>query len=826
MVRSLKHQNLDVSPEELLNNIDEVNGKIQEYEIPKGNAITPIPQIPDGSDAEEHFKKITSQGLEKILKSVPLLSERLEQVYRDRFAYECKVIMENNFVDYFLIVYEYLEWCQENNIKYQCRGSVGGSLVAYSMGITNIDPIKNDLLFERFISPNRSDLPDIDVDVEDERREEVIDHLRDEYGAMCVAHMQVLVKMTGKLCFKEIARYLGMDFGLANDLVDNIQKSSKGDERAHKTVVDSWPESNFDEIRNEYPEIPILADKLEGEIKTKGTHAAGVFVAPEPLFNYFPLECGSNKASVDDRKDDINIRIKDLVTAYGPKQGEELGLLKLDILASNMLTILSEAEKMCDNPPDWDEIAYNDKETFENFNEGRTLGVHQFGGSSITDLTKQIKVNSFNDLCVINALHRPGPLESGVTEEYIERKHEGKRVVKIHKQYDKICRETYGLIVYQEQVFNVLRHIGNMGWDEVNKVRKLVSRSKGQEIINKHRQSFVLGAQNNDLSEKTAHKIFDNIVKYGRYGFNKSHSALYSSLSFKSMYLKVHHTKEYMASLLCYKNTNSLYPYIVDAEDRGIAVELPDINKSKFVYTVDPDSNCIVAGLCDIDGIGLKTAEDIIENQPYKDMRDFLIKVKISLPIVENLIKSGAFDDIYGFDKRKALIESIPKLFSGIRNRANDYDENQQSIGDYNDLDDAFNKKIEQYDNSWSKFESYTKQLSAIEHLSPNIVIDVQFLTSLPSKILNNLSAITTVRKKQPKKTKVLGWHIINKKLKSNVRFCTIVDELGNGIEYVDFNHTAELDALASFTPIVATLKQGKRGYVLDSFEPVLSISG
>jgi DNA polymerase-3 subunit alpha len=623
--------------------------------------------------------------------------------------------------------------------------------------------------------------------------------------------------MSGNLCLREIGRFLGIPYSEVNAVTSYITPTSKGDERAYRTIEDSWKNRGFAGFGKFHPEVLPLAKKLEGSVKTKGTHAAGIFVAPKPLYEYMPLE--KAKKVVTGEGDEIGEEVQGLITAYSQEAGENLGLLKLDILASNTLTVIKAAEDMLDQKPAWDQINYEDVLTFHEFSEGHTLGVHQFDGGSITQLTSEAGVTCFEDLCALNALHRPGPLESGVVAEYVEIKQGLKDDKEIHPIYDRICKSTHGLIVYQEQVFRILREIGSFEWDDVNKVRKLVSKSKGQEAVNKYRKQFLEGAIYQGISSGIAGDIFNAIVKYGRYGFNKAHSALYSSLSFKCMYLKTHHPLEYMIALLTYTLKDKLFEYVSEANRLGILIRPPDVNRSEHEFTVVKGQ--IFAGLTKIKGVGAQVAGEIINKRPYENARDFLLKTRVSKETFLNLIRGGAFDGLYM--SRRALFDQAEGLYDKTVGLTADHG----SLDNFAEIKDNLEELI--WDNSiedWEPIVRFNYQLKVLELPSDRAVIDLSFLKRFPLKQLNEMKLIPTIKQTEPERAIVVGWLKLTAKMKKEVRACSLTDEFGNSIEVVAFQMAAILDHVKEHTAVVAHLKReesrGRNGYVLEKFELII----
>jgi len=750
MIEKMKVANPDIPYEPLFENVKEVTDKVEDYTIPIGKNVIPEPLLPveyqRKNGAEDYFDDMVEYGFtERAMASIASQAtdkyeqQRLLDIYKDRLKLEIEQIKTLGFMKYFLIVHEYLSWCTEVGIDFQARGSVGGSLVAYCMKITNVDPIINNLIFERFISPNRSDLPDIDIDVEDNRREDVINHLREIYGDECVAHMEIWVKMTGRLCLRDVARYCGVPNDEVGAITITLVQRSGGDARVDLTISDSFEQFDIcKKFDKKYPKVLPLAMRLESGLRGKGTHAAGVFVSPTPLYEYLPLErAGKTREDGDAR--DTNDAVQ-IVSAYDPHQGEELGLLKLDLLGVNTLSVIHMAEEMIGKRMDWDEINWDDEETFKEFSEGHTVGVFQMESPGLTKMAKSMGVESFDHVVALNALHRPGPLHGGIAAEYIKIKQGITRVRPRHPIYDRICKNTYGLVIYQEQVLHLLRQMGQMDWGKVNVARKILKHSTGVEAFGKQKIMFVEGCQAQGIGPEIAEGLFNDIITFGSYGFNMAHACLYGTVSFRCMYLKTHYPKEYMAALLQVSSkSDRVYKYVNECRRLDIEVLAPDINRAGEGFTVQPEGMMI--GLSKVDRLGEKLANEIIKNRPYNSIRDLLIKnPRVNHMILKNLAAAGSFDNMY--PSRKAVHDEAEWITTLLRK--NKVADSQSQLSGWMDIEDDIGSKLCNMFEEWDyktmcvnqeKVLGLPSGTNMIEHYS-------EFIDSLPEWIKNNMHKI------------------------------------------------------------------------------------
>ncbi len=600
--------------------------------------------IPKGYSAESYLLKLTREGLNKRYREIG------DEV-RERVNSEIEVIKSMGFSTYFLIVWDFIRFSKSRGISIgPGRGSAAGSIVSYALGITNVDPLEYGLLFERFLNVSRISMPDIDIDFDGDRRDEVIQYVRDKYGDDRVAQIITFGAMKARAVVRDVAR--AMDFQpkdadviakmipLRQDIT--IEEALKTSSELAKTLKKS-------------PEIKKLFEiskKLEKLVRHPSTHAAGVVISPVPLTNIVPL--------YKDPKNGV------ISTQFQAKYLEEVGLIKMDFLGLKNLTVIKrclESIKEAGLPvPDLDNPELNDKEIYNLLSSGKSQGIFQLESSGMQDLLKRVVPNRFDDLIAILALYRPGPLDSGMVDEFIERKHGRKPIDYKDPKLESILKETYGVIVYQEQVMEIARVISGFSMAEADNLRKAMGKKK-PEILEEAKEKFIDGAISNKVNEREAEEIFEMIKTFGRYGFNKSHSTAYAFLAFQTAYLKVHFPLHYLASLLSgeLNDTDKIAQYINEAREMKIIVRSPDINRSGVMFEVDGDS--INYALAAIKNVGENAARIIIgeyANGIFESLFDFTSRVDLRLVnkrVIESLVKSGAADQL-GENKR-TLLENI-----------------------------------------------------------------------------------------------------------------------------------------------------------------------
>jgi len=581
--------------------------------------------------------------------------DKAKRIYRDRIKLELDRIFKMNFESYFLVVHDYIKWCRDNDILTgPGRGSSGGSLVAFLMGITSIDSVKYDMLFDRFLTEERIDYPDIDSDFQDDKRHLVVEYLKTKYGEDKVSNVITVGRMQGKACLLDVSRVFEIPVSETHAVTKHIIKRNDGDARAGKTVEDSFKE--FDICKKydaKYPDVLKHVKKLEGKARQTGVHAAGIQITPEPIYTMVPVEY-----AYKDKKE------KQLVTSFDWKDSQEIGLIKFDLLGLKTLTVLAHARDMIKERHNktivFEDINLEDEKTLQLFTQKSFAGLFQFDSIGMVKTCKYLTFDAFNDVMAMNAMYRPGTMRTGVTRSYIKRKAGREKIENLHREYDKITKDTYGLIIYQEQLLKVLRDVASFTPQRAEKIRKIVGKSQGREVINKEKIDFVIGAVKNGMKKEDASKLFDNMAAFSEYAFNKAHAGAYGMIAVWTMYLKANYPKEFYLSLLKNEDTmDNVIRFVKAARSDNVAVLMPDVNYSKHSFTIDK-TDSIRSGLIDIKGCGEKAAENIEQNGPYKNMADFREKVNariVNRGVVKSLIHAGAFKQMY--PNTKALLTEI-----------------------------------------------------------------------------------------------------------------------------------------------------------------------
>jgi len=566
--------------------------------------------------------------------------------YRARLEHEIGQVCSLGFAAYFLVLTDVIWWCRENGIMVgPGRGSVGGSLLAYCLEITDVDPLEYNLNFERFISPGRIDYPDIDVDFQDDRRDEVISYFRKEYGDKNVLQIKTFNEMHGRQTLRDVARVFNVSNEEVGRAAKAIIKRSGGDAREDYSIEDAF--TTFQECKEfakKYPRVVSVAKSLEGICRQGGVHAAGVVISKTPLYD-------GERCVVINAKDGVR------TINWDKKDIDDWGLMKLDILGLSTLTVLNRAKELIEyNWPgvkiDYDKIRLDDEKVLEQFSRGNTVGVFQFGTAGLGVFCREIGVNSFKDLVDINALWRPGTLKSGMTNEFKEIKNKRKQVTPVSGFYDKITKDTFGIMLYQEQIMQVLYHGAGIGWRTVDTIRKAISKSEGTEKIAGFKKEFMDGCRKlKTMSEDEASAVFDKMVFFGSYGFNKSHAVAYTKIGYWTMWLKVYYPTEFYCSLINYARAEFKSDYVDDARKNGIKVLWPDINKSADIWTIE-EPGVLRAGLSSITSISERSGAEILKARKkvntkgcFSSLDSFLENVArktVNKRVVKNLGLSGA----------------------------------------------------------------------------------------------------------------------------------------------------------------------------------------
>jgi DNA polymerase-3 subunit alpha len=579
------------------------------------------------------------------------LSDEDEKRYRERLERELDCIISMGFPGYFLIVADFINWAKDHDIPVgPGRGSAAGSLVAFAIRITDIDPMPYNLLFERFLNPERISMPDIDVDFCINGREKVIEYVRRKYGAANVAQIITFGTMAAKGVLRDVGRAMGIPYGE----VDKIAK-----------LVPGVLNITLDEALKQEPKLRELIDKdakvkelfnvglaLEGLTRHASTHAAGVVVTPNDLTEYLPLY--------------VDPKSGGQVTQFSMGYVEKIGLVKFDFLGLKTLTVINNAVRLVreGQQPDFDLklIADDDPKTYELLSRGETTGVFQLESSGMKELLVKLKPSCFEDIIAVCALYRPGPLGSGMVDDFILRKHGKKKITYDFPQLEPILQDTYGVIVYQEQVMLIAQVLANYSLGGADLLRRAMGKKKAEEMA-KQKEIFLKGAKENDLDLKRAEAVFDLMEKFAAYGFNKSHSAAYALVAYHTAYLKAHYPVEFMAALLTedMENTDKVVKNIAEVRSMGIEVLPPDINASDRSFTVH--DNAIRFGLGAVKGVGSSAIEVILEVRregAFSSFHDFCERVnlqKVNKKVLEALIKCGAFDSLDG--RRAQFMEAL-----------------------------------------------------------------------------------------------------------------------------------------------------------------------
>jgi len=636
-------------PEAISNSIDVAERCNLELDVSGKTYHFPALRLSEGLTPSQALENQSFAGLEQriaeIRKLRPEFTAEDHAAYKARLEQELKIINQMGFPDYFLIVADFINWAKDHDIPVgPGRGSAAGSLVAYALRITDIDPKPYHLLFERFLNPERISMPDIDVDFCINGREEVINYVREKYGKENVAQIITFGSMLARAVIRDVGRGMGMAYGE----VDTIAKLIPNPTGKKVTLHDAQKqEPRLRELIEKDARIKKLfkvALSLEGLTRHASTHAAGVVVTPEPLTNYLPLY--------------VDPKSQGQVTQFDMGYVEKIGLVKFDFLGLKTLTVIDKTVKLIkERQADFDLglIPQDDAETFQLLSRGETTGVFQLESSGMKEYLIKLKPSCFEDLIAMVALYRPGPLGSGMVDSFIKRKHGVEEFSYDFPQLEPLLRDTYGVIVYQEQVMQIAQVLGNYSLGGADLLRRAMGKKKPEEMA-KQKKIFLDGAKQNKLDAKKAELVFDQMEKFAEYGFNKSHSAAYAYIAYQTAYLKAHYPVEFMAALLTedMENTDKIIKNINEIRNMGIAILPPDINASCRNFTVHEKD--IRFGLGAVKGVGGGAVEAIVEARekegPFQSLHDFCERVdlrRVNKRVVEALIKCGAFDSLQHF---------------------------------------------------------------------------------------------------------------------------------------------------------------------------------
>ena len=641
-----------------------------------GKVKTPFPhfEVPAGYDLDSYFEHVTREGYARRMEALRPVAEtgRLKHSladYEQRLAWEIGIIRQMRFSGYFLIVWDFIRYAREHNIPVgPGRGSAAGSLVSYSLQITDLDPLQHELLFERFLNPERVSMPDIDIDFCMNRRGEVIDYVTRKYGREQVAQIITFGTMQAKAAIKDVGRAMDMPY---ND-VDRIAKMVP--HTLNIKLDDAIKESpQLQQAYDNEPQIRELLDtarKLEGLVRNAGVHAAGVVIAPQPLIELVPLHKTKND---------------EIVTAYDMSAIEKMGLLKMDFLGLTTLTIVDGTLKLIAQRGGrllLSEVPLDDEKTYKTvFHSGLTSGVFQFESHGMRDVLRRYQPSSVEDLTALNALYRPGPIQGGMIDDFIDRKWGRKKVEYELPELQQILQETLGVIVYQEQVMQIANRLAGYSLGEADLLRRAMGKKKPEEMA-AQRERFLRGALERSFPEKKVLKIFELMEQFAGYGFNKSHSAAYALLAYHTAYLKTHYPVEFMAALLTSQvgSTDNVVKYINECREMGIPVEPPDVNVSDANFT--PHGSAIRFGLAAVKNVGHNAIESILKarGERFRSIYQFCESVDLRLlnkRVLESLIKAGAMDSL---GRRSQLMAALDKAMERAQKSQRDAESGQHGL--------------------------------------------------------------------------------------------------------------------------------------------------
>jgi DNA polymerase-3 subunit alpha len=647
-------------PEALENTVE--IAKRCNLELELGKNYLPNFPVPEGMDANTYLQAQSREGLNARLKRIldPSAAdyEERKKEYQDRLEMELDVIIQMGFPGYFLIVADFIRWAKENGVPVgPGRGSGAGSLVAYALLITDLDPIEHELLFERFLNPERVSMPDFDVDFCMEQRDRVIEYVAEHYGREKVSQIITYGSMAAKAVVRDVGRVLGHPYGFVDRIAKlipfeigiTLDKALEQEEELRKLYEDE------EEVRT----LIDLARSLEGLARNAGKHAGGVVIAPSKLTDFTPVYCEQGSTSIVSQFD------KDDVEAVGLVKFDFLGLRTLTIIDWAVQTINRKRKQAGEDLLDITDIPMDDAASFDLLKRCATTAVFQLESRGMKDLIKRLQPDNFDEITALVALFRPGPLQSGMVDDFIDRKHGRAKVEYPHPDVEPILQPTYGVILYQEQVMQIAQVLANYTLGGADLLRRAMGKKKPEEMA-KQRSIFTEGAVARGVEEKTATYIFDLMEKFAGYGFNKSHSAAYALVSYQTAWLKSHYPAEFMAAVLSsdMDNTDKVVTLIEECRDMRLEVLPPKVNMSEYMFTVG-DEETIIYGLGAIKGVGRAAIDSIIEervsNGPFKDLFDLCRRIdlrKANKRVLEALIRSGALDD-HG-DNRATLSAQLP----------------------------------------------------------------------------------------------------------------------------------------------------------------------
>ena len=713
--------NLFLDFDELIKNTNEVAKKCNVSLHTEGYFLPEYP-VPDEHDFDSYIAELSHKKLNQIIIN---FDDKKQEEYKQRLDYELNQIKKMGFSSYFLIVYDFIQWSKDNDVPVgPGRGSGAGSLVAYSLGITTLDPIAHGLLFERFLNPERISMPDFDIDFCMEKRDSVIDYVSNKYGSEAVSQIATFGTMAARAVVRDVARAMGKPYALG-DRISKMIPFAPGmtlDRAKEEQPVFAQAVKNDSEVR----EVVDLAYKLEGIARNVGKHAGGVVIAPGSLSDFCPIYNDRQSSSI--------------MTQYDKDDVEKIGLVKFDFLGLRTLTVIDKAVKSInksfqngEEQLNLDSIPLNDPKVFELLSSGKTMAVFQLESTGMRDLIKKLKPTKFEEITALLALYRPGPLNSGMHTTFVDRKHGRSQVTYPHELLEPVLSETYGVIVYQEQVMEAARVLAGYSMGQADILRRVMGKKKVEEM-EEQREIFVKGCDKNSIPAKTAEKIFELIEQFAEYGFNKSHSAAYAVISYQTAYLKTYYPEHFMAAVLSTElgNTDKIHALIQECKRMNINVLKPNILSSSKMFLVNEDGD-IEYGLGAIKGVAdifIKHVCQIRETNTFNDLWDFSKKVDIKLggkKSLEALSQSGAFDSIA--PSRSIAISCVEDM---LKDGSKNISKQVGMSGDlFSSLDDSFDP-YEKYKNT---HDMNLSELLALEKKSLGYYLSGHPVNAIETKV-------------------------------------------------------------------------------------------
>jgi len=662
-------------PEAIANTLD-VAARC-DLELTFGKYQFPVFATPNNESLDDHLDRVARQGLETrltVLRKQEGWNAEREEPYYERFDVELKTIKKMGFAGYFLIVADFTNYAKRQGIPVgPGRGSAAGSLVAYALGITDLDPLPYNLLFERFLNPERKSMPDIDMDFCFERRDEVIRYVREKYGEDCVAQIITFGTLKGKAAIKDVGRVLEFSYADTDRIAKLYPAPKQGKDFPLKDALEMEPRLKAIRERGDREgQLFDYALRLEGLMRHASKHAAGVVIAERPLIESLPLFVDKDGA---------------VMTQYPYSDVDAIGLIKFDFLGLKTLTMIhSVVRRIVEGRGEHIDVTtlpLDDRPTYKLMAKGDTVGIFQMESGGMRKVLTQLRPSTFEDVIAVLALFRPGPLDSGMVDQFIKRKH-GKEPIKyLHPALEPILRETYGVIVYQEQVMQIAQVLAGYTLGDADNLRRAMGKKKKSEM-EREKERFIAGAVQRKLAEKLAREIFEQMETFAAYGFNKSHSAAYALVSYQTAYLKAHFPEEFMAGLMTLEmsDTDKTYKNIAECRERGIPILPPDVNESREDFTVghpgEHGRRPIRFGLGAVRGVGSKAIEAIIAARAdgaFTALADFAKRVQsqqVNKRVIESLIKCGAFE--FAGEPRRRMLEGLDRIcqWAGQGGRAED----------------------------------------------------------------------------------------------------------------------------------------------------------